>query len=129
MTEFHEPDRNALVPHSRRNPRRAYDERGREIEPMTLQDAMGCGVNALRVICGCGHEAEIPLAMGRWPSKSFVPDAGMTLRCSGCGQWDPKTIPVWPQRRREAYMPSVASLTGVDTLLPRSSGEKLTHSP
>ena len=53
--------------------------------PMPLQDAMSSGVNALRVLCGCEHQAEVPISIGRWPSKSFVPDAGMTLRCAEYG--------------------------------------------
>lgn len=89
--------RGAVHAHAR-NPRRAYDADGREITPMTLQNAMDRGVTALRAICACGHEAEVSIHVGRWASTSFVPDAGMTLRCDDCGTPDPKTRPVWPRQ-------------------------------
>ena len=85
LIDFDELDHSARAPLSRRNPRRAYDERGQEIGPMTLQDAMSSGVNALRVICGCEHQAEVPISIGRGPSKSLLPDASMTLRCAEYG--------------------------------------------
>lgn len=86
------------VPILIRNPRRAYDLDGREIAPMTFQQAMDKGVTAIRAICACGHVEEMPIHVGRWPSTSFVPDAGMTLRCSACSTPDPWTEPVWPLR-------------------------------
>ncbi len=81
-----------------RNPRRAYDVAGFEIAPMTFQQAMDKGVRAIRVICDCGHVDETPIYVGAWPSTSFVPDAGMTLRCSACSKPDPQTEPAWPDR-------------------------------
>jgi hypothetical protein len=86
------------VPPKLRNPRRAYDVQGCEITPMTLQHAIQFGVQALRVVCDCGHTEEIPLYSGRWPAESFVPDAGMTLRCNACSKPDPWTEPAWPRR-------------------------------
>lgn len=86
-----------LPPHSR-NPRRAYDAYGYEITPMTLQQAIDMGVMALRVTCDCGHVSEIPIYVGGWPSTSFVPDAGMTIRCGACSASAPWTEPAWPSR-------------------------------
>src|SRR4051794_23169703 len=83
------------VPLQSRNPRRAYDVDGLEITPMTLQQAMDQGVAALRAICACEHIEEVPILAGRWPSTSFVPDAGMSLRCSACGAPDLRTEPAW----------------------------------
>jgi len=84
------------LPVHSRNPRRAYDVDGFEITPMTFQQAMDKGVRAVRVICDCGHVEETPIYVGAWPSTSFVPDAGMTLRCSACSKPDPQTEPAWP---------------------------------
>ena len=81
-----------------RNPRRSYDLEGYEITPMTLQEAMNNGVAALRTICECGHQAEVPISVGGWPAVSFVPDAGLTIRCSACGRSDPMTVPAWPRK-------------------------------
>jgi len=83
------------VPRHRRNPRRAYDPAGREITPATIANSMENGVVALRVECPCGHEAEIPIE--RFPPESFVPDAGLRLRCERCGAKAPKIEPVWPR--------------------------------
>jgi hypothetical protein len=97
------------VPPESRNPRRAYDVEGREITPMTLQQAMDQGVMALRAICACGHVDEVPILEGRWPSTSFVPDAGMTLRCVVCGTPDPRTEPAWPKRAAQAALDLAAN--------------------
>ncbi|UIY43203.1 hypothetical protein [Methylobacterium radiotolerans] len=88
--------RTPLPVHSR-NPRRAYDIDGCEITPMTFQQAMDKGVRAVRVICDCGHVDETPIYVGAWPSMSFVPDAGVTLRCSVCGTPDLRAEPAWPR--------------------------------
>lgn len=93
------------LPVNLRNPRRAYDVESYEIEPMTLQQAMDCGVVALKVSCTCGHEAEMPIYIGRWAANSYVPDAGMSLRCEACGKADPQTIPVWPARIKTRLNP------------------------
>ena len=97
------PKTDSLPPESR-NPRRAYDDDGSEITPMTLQQVMDQGVLALRAICPCGHVEEVAILVGRWPSTSFVPDAGMTLRCSACGTPDLRTEPAWPKRTAQATL-------------------------
>ena len=83
------------VPRHKRNPRRAYDAAGREVAPATIANSMQNGVRALRAECACGHEAEVPI--DRFPPDSFVPDAGLKLRCERCGAKGPKTVPVWPR--------------------------------
>lgn len=92
------------VPVLIRNPRRAYDLDGREITPMTFQQMMDKGVTTVRVICDCGYVEELPIRVGRWPSRSFVPDAGMTLRCSACSKPDPWTEPAWPRPSDQAAL-------------------------
>lgn len=90
--------RSAPLPVHSRNPRRAYDVDGFEITPMTFQQAMDKGVRAVRVICDCGHVEKMPIYIGAWPSTSFVPDAGMTFRCTACSKPDPQTEPRWPSQ-------------------------------
>ena len=95
------------VPDRLRNPRRAYDVDGREIAPMTLQQAIDSGIKALRAICDCGHAEEVPIYVGNWPSTSFVPDAGMMLRCRACAKPDLRTEPAWPRQGAEPRLPGV----------------------
>lgn len=81
------------VPRHKRNPRRAYDAEGREVIPATIANGIQNGATALRAQCVCGHEAEVPI--DRFPPESFVPDAGLKLRCEKCGAKGPRTVPVW----------------------------------
>lgn len=50
------------VPRHRRNPRRAYDREGREVQPMDLANAAENGVRFIRAICPppCWHEECMP---------------------------------------------------------------------
>ncbi|SDA12807.1 hypothetical protein SAMN02799622_00816 [Methylobacterium sp. UNC378MF] len=98
MTHSLATGRRTPLPIHSRNPRRAYDVDGYEITPMTFQQAMDKGVRAVRVICDCGCVDETPIYVGAWPSTSFVPDAGMTLRCGACSKPDPQTVPAWPKK-------------------------------
>ena len=86
------------VPRYRRNPRRAYDREGREVQPMDLANAAENGVRFIRAICPppCRHEGQVPLAS--FPSTMAVPDVGLYLRCTACGRKGPETEPVWPMR-------------------------------
>ena len=75
-----------------RNPRRAYDREGREIEPMTLGNMREHGVRAVDATCGeCKHEAVVNV--DSLPDSFYVPDVAIKLRCSACGS---KTIVVRP---------------------------------
>jgi hypothetical protein len=69
------------VPRSARNPRRAYDQDGREIRPVTIAAARAQGVAGVTVYCqelGCAHEARIDVSS--WPGEIFVPDIALRLR-------------------------------------------------
>ena len=64
-----------------RNPRRAYDEHGREIEPMTLADMRGLGVRSINATCeDCRHAATLnadappgqPLCSGRVAAAALL---------------------------------------------------------
>ena len=80
----------------RRNPRRAYDNEGREIEPMTLGGMRARRVRSLDVTCaGCGHEATV--GCDRWADDVPVPDVQLRLRCSKCGSKDLHTMLCMPE--------------------------------
>lgn len=69
-----------------RNPRRAYDENGREIPPPTIASSRASGLNTVAAFCearGCHHDAVISLK--GWPDNLPVPDMALHLRCSKCG--------------------------------------------
>ena len=68
----------------RRNPRRAYDGHGREIEPMTLANMRAMGVHSIDAACeDCRHEATVNV--DALPDHLYVPDVALRLRCSACG--------------------------------------------
>ncbi|MGV7034829.1 hypothetical protein [Methylobacterium symbioticum] len=91
------------VPRHRRNPKRAYDTEGREIEPATIANARANGAIGLIAECECGHEARIPFA--GLPDDAYVPDVALKLQCSACGARGNR-ITTWPDwtgaRRGEA---------------------------
>jgi hypothetical protein len=69
-----------------RNPRRAYDENGNEIPPVTVAGSLAEGFRTVMAHCdahNCGHCAEVPLK--GWPPHLPVPDLALKLRCSSCG--------------------------------------------
>lgn len=75
------------VPRHRRNPRRAYDQDGREIEPVRIASMIESGLTTVTAICneiGCGHAARVDVAT--WRGDIYVPDIGLHLRCLGCGK-------------------------------------------
>jgi hypothetical protein len=70
----------------RRNPRRAYDENGREIPPVTVAASRASGLHTVAVFCearGCHHDAVISL--DGWSDALPVPDMALHLHCSKCG--------------------------------------------
>ena len=69
-----------------RNPRRAYDQDGTEIPPVTVGRSLAEGYRTVMAYCEahrCGHGAEVPLK--GWPVHLPVPDMALKLRCSKCG--------------------------------------------
>jgi hypothetical protein len=69
-----------------RNPRRAYDEYGNEIYPVTIGQSLADGYRTLMACCeahDCGHGAEVPLK--GWSPDLPVPNMALKLRCSKCG--------------------------------------------
>jgi hypothetical protein len=69
-----------------RNRRRAYDECGNEIPPVTVGQSLADGYRTVMAYCeahNCRHGAEVPLKC--WPADLPVPDMALRLRCSKCG--------------------------------------------
>ena len=74
------------VPRWARNPRRAYNQDGREITPVTIASLRSEGVTVVTAYCeelGCGHQAKVDVSS--WSGEIYVPDIGLRLRCSKCG--------------------------------------------
>ncbi|WP_245447503.1 hypothetical protein [Methylobacterium sp. 17Sr1-1] len=71
----------------RRNPRRAYDEQGREIAPPTVGDARAEGETTAAVTCHSCRRHVI-ITTDRFPAWLPFPDIALRLRCSGCGSRD-----------------------------------------
>ena len=81
-----------------RNPRRAYDQDGREIAPMTLANMRAHGVRAVEAECqACQHEASVNV--DALPDEFPVPDVALKLRCSSCGSKRIVTRPDWTEHQ------------------------------
>ncbi|TGD94074.1 hypothetical protein EU555_32670 [Methylobacterium nonmethylotrophicum] len=67
----------------RRNPRRSYDEHGREIAPPTVGSARAEGETTVSARCyDCGHSAIV--STDHFPADLPIPDIELRLRCSAC---------------------------------------------
>ncbi len=71
----------------KRNPRRAYDEQGREIAPPTVGDARAEGETTAAVTCHSCHRHVI-ITTDRFPGWLPFPDMALRLRCSQCRSRD-----------------------------------------
>ena len=81
-----------------RNPRRAYDREGREIEPMSLGNMRQHGVRSVDASCeACKHEAAVNV--DRLADHIYVPDVAPTLRCSACGSKKIVVRPNWAEHQ------------------------------
>lgn len=87
-----------VVPRHARNPRRAYEKDGTEIEPGRIGDMIARdGITRVWVFCPapCWHRSLLDVS--DWPGGMAVPDIGLRLRCSKCGSHGKATImPDWP---------------------------------
>jgi hypothetical protein len=66
-----------------RNPRRAYDAYGREIEAPTIRHHLERGCSLEAVCDACRHDAVIDVS--EFPLDLPCPDVALRLRCSACG--------------------------------------------
>jgi hypothetical protein len=62
-----------------RNPRRGYDEEGREITPATVASTQRNGARGITARCACNHEALLPFE----GCTRFVPDVRPVQALSG----------------------------------------------
>jgi hypothetical protein len=88
-----------------RNPRRAYDADGNEIEPMSLADMRSLDVRSVWAFCatiGYGHEAS--MNVDALPYDLPVPDVALRLRYSMCGHRFVTTQPDWSEARSQPTM-------------------------
>jgi hypothetical protein len=93
-----------------RNPRRAYDADGHEIEPMTLANMREHGIRSVWAFCtmiGCGHEARVNV--DALSDELPIPDVALRLRCSRCGRRSVTTRPDWSE---SGASPSMAQMLG-----------------
>lgn len=69
----------------KRNPRRAYDREGREIQPATVASQLALGRRQVEIYCNaCGrHRGGIDV--GELPPETPIPDICLSYRCSVCG--------------------------------------------
>ncbi|MGF3026757.1 hypothetical protein ACQVP2_28550 [Methylobacterium aquaticum] len=67
-----------------RNPRRAYDEQGREIAPPSVGSLRAQGETTAAVTChGC--QRHVVISTDRFPDDLPFPDIAVHLVCSACG--------------------------------------------
>ena len=57
----------SMTPRHLRNPRRAYDQDGRELKPMTALNAKAHGARGITAHCACDHEAVMSFRGGLHP--------------------------------------------------------------
>ena len=81
------------VPRHLRNPRRSYDEEGREVTPATVANVQQNSARGIIARCACNHEAMLCFT-GLHPDW-YVPDIALRLRCSACGGKRIETYPDW----------------------------------
>lgn len=98
-----------------RNPHRAYDERGREIQAPTIGECHARGETTAALYCealGCRHHAVI--STGQFPDDLPFPDIVTRVRCSECGSKQVSVridIAAYYDRLREAGF-TVGSMEG-----------------
>ncbi|KRE08153.1 hypothetical protein ASE61_00615 [Bosea sp. Root670] len=69
----------------KRNPRRAYNKDGSEIQPATVASHMALGRRRIEIYCNeCHHHANGIDASGL-PPETPIPDICLRYRCSVCG--------------------------------------------
>ena len=81
------------VPRHLRNPRRSYNEEGREVTPATIASVQRNNARGIIARCACNHEALLPFT-GLHPNW-YVPDIALGLRCSACSGKRIENYPDW----------------------------------
>lgn len=69
----------------KRNPRRAYDKDGQELQPATVASHMALGRQRIEIFCNaCGHYRS-GIDVRKLPPDTPIPDICLGYRCSVCG--------------------------------------------
>jgi hypothetical protein len=88
----------------KRNPRRAYDSAGREMEPMPLANMREHGVRSIDATCeSCNHEATINV--DSLPDEMPIPDVALSSRAQPAalsGLWCGRTGGIDERQKRAA---------------------------
>lgn len=69
----------------KRNPRRAYDQDGREIPPATVGSRLALGLRCVEIFCSeCKHNKN-GIDVSDLPPETPIPDIYLRYICSRCG--------------------------------------------
>lgn len=68
-----------------RNPRRAYDKEGREIQPATVASQLALGRRKIEICCNACGRHRSGIDVGELPPATPIPDICLRYRCSICG--------------------------------------------
>lgn len=69
----------------KRNPRRAYDKDGREIQPATVASQMMLGRHQVEIYCNACRHYRGGIDVSDLPPETPIPDICLRYRCSVCG--------------------------------------------
>lgn len=68
-----------------RNPRRAYDESGRELKPETVANHMVQGLKQIEIFCQDCNHYRAGIDITGLPPDTALPDICLRYICSQCG--------------------------------------------
>ena len=69
----------------KRNPRRAYDKDGNEIQPATVGSQLALGLRCVEIYCcDCNHHKN-GIDVSDLPPETPIPDICLRYVCSRCG--------------------------------------------
>lgn len=69
----------------KRNPRRAYDRDGREIQPATVGSHLALGRRKIEIFCNDCRRYGNGIDVSDLPPETPIPDICLRYRCSVCG--------------------------------------------
>ena len=68
-----------------RNPRRAYDKDGREIQPATVASHAALGLHCVEIFCNACNHYRSRIDVSGLPPDTAIPDVCLRFICSRCG--------------------------------------------
>ena len=69
----------------KRNPRRAYNRDGSEIQPATVASHMALGLRKIEIFCNDCRRYRNGIDVTDLPPETPIPDICLRYRCSVCG--------------------------------------------